>query len=30
LIVVSVIYAVIRSRRDPGLGDRAGSVVADE
>jgi hypothetical protein len=30
LIVVSVIYAVIRSRRDPGPGDRARSIVADE
>jgi hypothetical protein len=25
-----VIYAVILSRRDPGLGERAGSIVADE
>jgi amino acid transporter len=30
VIVVSVAYAVILSRRDPGLGDRVGSIVADE
>jgi amino acid transporter len=30
VIVVSVIYAAILSRRDPGLGDRVGSIVADE
>jgi amino acid transporter len=30
LIVVSVIYAIWLVRRDPGLGDRVGSIVADE
>src|SRR5579859_6996184 len=30
VIVVSVIYAAWLSRRDPGLGDRVGSIVADE
>ncbi|HEY6791726.1 MAG TPA: APC family permease [Trebonia sp.] len=30
VIVVSVIYAFILSRRDPGLGDRVGSIIADE
>ncbi len=30
VIVVSVIYSVFASRRDPGLGDRVGSIVADE
>jgi amino acid transporter len=30
VIVVSVIYAIWLSRRDPGLGDRVGSIVADE
>ncbi|HUC57613.1 MAG TPA: hypothetical protein VMA95_09440, partial [Streptosporangiaceae bacterium] len=30
IIVVSVIYAYILSRRDPTLGERAGSIVADE
>jgi amino acid transporter len=30
VLVVSVVYAVILSRRDPGLGDRVGSIVADE
>jgi drug/metabolite transporter superfamily protein YnfA len=30
VIVGSVSYAVWLSRRDPGLGDRAGSIVADE
>ncbi len=30
VVVVSVIYAVILSRRDPGLGERVGSIVADE
>jgi amino acid transporter len=27
---VSVAYAVVLSRRDPGLGDRVGSIIADE
>ena len=30
VIVASVIYALILSRRDPGLGDRVGSIIADE
>ena len=30
VIVVAVIYAVILIRRDPGLADRVGSIVADE
>jgi amino acid transporter len=30
VIVVAVIYSIILSRRDPGLGDRVGSIVADE
>jgi amino acid transporter len=30
VIVVSVAYAFWLSRRDPGLGDRVGSIVADE
>ena len=30
VIVVSVIYAFVMSRRDPGLGDRVGSIIADE
>jgi amino acid transporter len=30
VIIVSVAYAVWLSRRDPGLGDRVGSIVADE
>jgi amino acid transporter len=30
VVVVSVIYAIWLSRRDPGLGDRVGSIVADE
>ena len=30
VIVVSVGYAVWLSRRDPGLGDRVGSIIADE
>ena len=30
VIVVSVAYAIWLSRRDPGLGDRVGSIVADE
>jgi len=25
-----VIYAMVLSRRDPGLGERAGSIIADE
>ncbi len=30
VIVVSVVYAIILVRRDPGLGARVGSIVADE
>jgi amino acid transporter len=30
VIIVSVAYAAWLSRRDPGLGDRVGSIVADE
>ena len=30
LIVVSVLYSIWLVRRDPGLGDRVGSIVADE
>lgn len=30
VIVVSVVYSVWLSRRDPGLGDRVGSIIADE
>jgi amino acid transporter len=30
ILVLSVIYAYVLNRRDPGLGDRVGSIVADE
>src|SRR5271165_4858296 len=30
LIVVSIVYSIWLVRRDPGLGDRVGSIVADE
>ena len=30
IIVISVIYAYVLSRRDPTLGERAGSIIADE
>jgi amino acid transporter len=30
IAAVSVVYAVVLSRRDPGLGDRVGSIIADE
>ncbi|HUN33168.1 MAG TPA: APC family permease [Trebonia sp.] len=30
IVVVSVIYAMVLTRRDPGLGDRVGSIIADE
>jgi amino acid transporter len=30
ILVVSVIYAYVLNRRDPGLADRVGSIVADE
>jgi amino acid transporter len=30
IVVVAVVYAWVLNRRDPGLGERAGSIVADE
>jgi hypothetical protein len=30
LIVMSIVYSIWLVRRDPGLGDRVGSIVADE
>ena len=30
IVIVSVIYAVVLTRRDPALADRVGSIVADE
>jgi hypothetical protein len=30
ILVVSVIYAAVLTRRDPAPGDRVGSIVADE
>jgi amino acid transporter len=30
VIVVSVVYSIWLVKRDPGLGDRVGSIVADE
>ena len=30
IVVIAVIYAFILNRRDPTLGDRVGSIVADE
>jgi amino acid transporter len=30
ILVIAVIYAAIANRRDPGLGERAGSILADE
>src|ERR1700752_1186718 len=30
IVVAAVVYSFILSRRDPGLGDRVGSIVADE
>ena len=30
IVVVSAVYAFILNSRDPGLGDRVGSIVADE
>ena len=30
IVVVSVIYSIVLTRRDPGLGDRVGSIIADE
>jgi amino acid transporter len=30
IAVVAVIYSIVLTRRDPGLGDRVGSIIADE
>ena len=30
IVMVSILYAIWLVRRDPGLGDRVGSIVADE
>jgi amino acid transporter len=30
IVVIAVAYSWVLSRRDPGLGERAGSIVADE
>ena len=30
IVIIAVIYAAVLSRRDPGLGERAGSIIADE
>jgi hypothetical protein len=30
IVIVSVIYAFILNSRDPGIGDRVGSIIADE
>jgi amino acid transporter len=30
IVVVAVVYAFVLNRRDPGIGDRAGSIIADE
>jgi hypothetical protein len=30
ILIVSVIYAAVLTRRDPALGARVGSIVADE
>jgi len=30
IVVISIVYAYLMNRRDPGLGDRVGSIVADE
>jgi hypothetical protein len=29
LLAVALVYAVVLTRRDPGLGERVGSIVAD-
>jgi hypothetical protein len=29
VVIVALVYAVILSQRDPTLGDRVGSIVAD-
>jgi len=28
--VVFILYSIVLVRRDPGLGDRVGSIIADE
>jgi hypothetical protein len=30
IVIVSVAYAAVLNRRDPALGDRVGSIIADE
>jgi hypothetical protein len=30
VVVVSVLYGIVLTRRDPALADRVGSIVADE
>jgi hypothetical protein len=30
LIVVFILYSIVLVRRDPGIGDRVGSIIADE
>jgi amino acid transporter len=30
IVVASIIYSMLLTRRDPGLGDRVGSIIADE
>jgi hypothetical protein len=30
IAVLAVIYAIVLTRRDPALGDRVGSIIADE
>ncbi|HEY1616252.1 MAG TPA: hypothetical protein VGG25_01470, partial [Streptosporangiaceae bacterium] len=30
IVVLAAIYAFVMNRRDPSLGERAGSIVADE
>jgi amino acid transporter len=30
IVIISIIYASVLTRRDPGLADRVGSIVADE
>ena len=30
IVVVSIVYALVLNRRDPSLGDRVGSIIADE
>jgi amino acid transporter len=30
IVVVSIAYALVLNRRDPALGDRVGSIIADE